>query len=99
MDNEDRDLLHKLTKKLDKTIDDYLHKHGIDRAFFRFDIDCHLLYGDFSLKETLQLLHEGVGEFAGCAFCGKPTLFNHKELNMCAKCYADQKDKTHDSHV
>ena len=86
MNNEDRDFLHTLSKKLEKTIDSYFEKTGEDRSFYRFDIKCHLLWTDFKVKRIISLIDDR----DACSFCGQPTHYSVDDVYMCAECYAKQ---------
>ena len=87
MNNEEREVLNKLAEKLEKTIDTYFDKQGLDRSFFRFTVQCHTAWSNFRYKETVNIIDEGRTEMSGCDFCGEPTCYDKDGLYLCADCY------------
>lgn len=60
MDNDERDFLHELTKKIEAVIDEHIADECIERGLYNFDLKCHMInWGDNTFKETAVLMNEG----------------------------------------
>lgn len=92
MNEDEKEFLQKLGKKIDKLIDREFDKIGWDRAYFDFKILVRVHGMDFvSISDEIVLLDY---RKTFCEFCGKPTLYYDHETGffLCPKCLRELKE-------
>lgn len=81
--------LESLQKKMLKFIEKEAKRHGVDLAYYEFEVKVSVLNNNFELYRELVLVDTREQHF--CSFCRKKAHFYYRPLEgyLCAKCYVE----------
>lgn len=85
----DRQFLTDLANAIDKAIDNFFDKEGIDRVYYEFKVYVNILNDNFDKINEVELINDEK-EYHYCAFCRKPAYYYDSNLvdgYLCAECY------------